>query len=689
MCGIFGIAFNESSGLAAGQVREILKDLFLFSESRGKEASGLAAIHPQRIEVLKSHQPASALLRGQEYGRLLKQSLGSAAGGGLEPVAFIGHARLVTTGNQFEPLNNQPVVAGQAVGVHNGIIVNHEEIWQDHPRLERRSQVDSEVILACLRHYLGQGLSLTQAVSSTFGLIVGTASIAVAFEDLNVLLLATNNGSLYRYAPAPEKPFIFASEGYILSRLARRRHLRQTLGNSPIQQIRPGQGCLVDLNTMQTEDFGFSPQADPCPLVAKIPTPRVIVEIAAPTGNRRSLRATQKQVGLGGLLDSRSRRYLEGIKAKFPHDSSWQDTLVRCSKCVLPETMPFIKFDQDGVCNYCHHHRKLEFKGAEALEKAIQPHRRPDGGAECVVGLSGGRDSLFSLHYVKKVLGLNPIAYTYDWGMVTDLARRNISRVCAKLGVENILVSADITQKRRFIKKNVAAWLKRPELGMVPLFMAGDKQYFFYLQKIRRQVGAGLSILGENMLERTDFKTGFAGVPPHREDAKHVYTLPTNSKLKLMSYYTRAYFKNPGYLNASLLDSLFAYGCYYLLDRSYLNLYGYIPWLEQEVVPTLINEYDFELATDTGSTWRIGDGTASFYNYIYYTMAGFTENDTFRSNQIREGLINREEALSKVRQENRPRFETMFWYLDIIGLELEMEEVLRMIQAAPKVAKRS
>ena len=72
---------------------------------------------------------------------------------------------------------------------------------------------------------------------------------------------------------------------------------------------------------------------------------------------------------------------------------------------------------------------------------------------------------------------MNPVAYTYDWGMVTDLARRNQARLCSQLGVEHIWVSADIKQKRRNVRKNVEAWLKRPELGMVPLFMAGDKQF--------------------------------------------------------------------------------------------------------------------------------------------------------------------------------------------------------------------
>ncbi len=92
-----------------------------------------------------------------------------------------------------------------------------------------------------------------------------------------------------------------------------------------------------------------------------------------------------------------------------------------------------------------------------------------------IVAFSGGRDSSYGLHYVKNVLKMNPVAFTYDWGLVTDLARRNQARVCGKLGVEHIIRSADITAKRRYVRKNIEAWLKKPELGMVTLLMAGDR----------------------------------------------------------------------------------------------------------------------------------------------------------------------------------------------------------------------
>jgi len=51
------------------------------------------------------------------------------------------------------------------------------------------------------------------------------------------------------------------------------------------------------------------------------------------------------------------------------------------------------------------------------------------------------------------------------------------------------------------------------------------------------------------------------------------------------------------------------------------------------------------------------------------TALGFTEFDTFRSNQVREGMLDRKEALRLVLDENRPRVNSLRWYFDTIGLD--------------------
>ena len=134
-----------------------------------------------------------------------------------------------------------------------------------------------------------------------------------------------------------------------------------------------------------------------------------------------------------------------------------------------------------------------------------------------------------------------------------------------------------------------------------------------------------------------------------------------------------------------MFDTAKAFVYYYGIDRSFHNLYGYVPWDEATINGTLLEQYAFERAEDTKSLWRIGDGTAAFYNYIYYAIAGMTENDTFRSNQIRNGAIARDAALDLIERDNRPRFASIQWYLATIGLERSVEEVIERIEQAPKL----
>ena len=117
----------------------------------------------------------------------------------------------------------------------------------------------------------------------------------------------------------------------------------------------------------------------------------------------------------------------------------------------------------------------------------------------------------------------------------------------------------------------------------------------------------------------------------------------------------------------------------------YFHVFDFWRFDENKINQVLLNEYDWETAPDTSTTWRIGDGTAAFYNYIYYCVAGFTEHDTFRSNQIREGEISRDKALELVQEENLPRYPNLQWYLDSVGLDFK--NVINTINKIPKIYK--
>ncbi|MEX2567697.1 MAG: hypothetical protein WD431_17250 [Cyclobacteriaceae bacterium] len=642
------------------------------SEVRGKDSSGIAYRDPNtlRIEVLKGPVRISRLLNSDSYKRFSRSYSNKS-----RVFAGIGHARLVTNGSQLNHVNNQPVVKNGLVGVHNGIIVNVDELWAKHTDLQREYEIDTEVFYALFEKYLmntGDPLSAIQILDKE---VFGTVATGFFPNNLEEFLLYTNNGSLYILTNYNDY-LVFASERNILVRL-RNKYGNLFKKDFELTQVMAGSGYRVLLNKFGVQSF-------------KVPVDEVAIyksrNVEPYSVNIETVKSYEQQQD-EVVLDVNMYRHTANALQEaslLEYNLKSIDKLQRCKKCLLPKTFPYIKYDNTGVCNYCHNYvSQNRDKSLDELKSLVEPYRSQDGQPDCLVPFSGGRDSTFTLHLVKKELRLNPIAFTYDWGMVTDLARRNIARVCGKLGVENIIVAADIHWKRKNIKKNVKAWLKKPSLGMIPLFMVGDKYFFYYTDKVKKQNNINLNVWGINDLENTDFKTGFAGVPPEF-DKERIYSLSIINQLKLFSFVGKNFITNPGYLNQSLLDTFGSFVSRYLIPKNdYYHIFDYYPWNEEEIERLIMEEYNWETAIDTDSTWRIGDGTASFYNYIYCTVAGFSEIDTFRSNQIREGLIEREEALQKLREENRPRYETIKWYLDIIGLDFT--ETIKRINTIPKL----
>lgn len=537
----------------------------------------------------------------------------------------LGHSRLITNGLG----DNQPVVRDGVAVLHNGIVVNDDALWEEIGK-ERTLQIDTEIIAGIAAAHLETGGVLEQLPARILSLCRGVVACALILPRLGKLCLFSNNGSLY--VGCKGDATFFASESYPLKQI----------GCVEIEQVRDAK--FVDIPVSQDE-LGITDSKER--KTDLIPT--------------LSLSGVAEEERLLGY-----RKY-EGR---------------RCTKCLLTETMPFISFDSDGVCNYCRHYKpRNKPRSKEELFKLVEPYRRTHGD-DCLVPFSGGRDSCYGLHLIVKELQMKPITYTYDWGMVTDLGRRNISRMSAELGVENIIVADDITKKRDYIAKNLRAWLKSPHLGMISILTAGDKHFFRHIETIKRQTGICLNLWGINPLEVTHFKAGFLGVPPDFEE-KRVYSHGVMKQLRYQFLRLQAMLQSPGYFNSSLWDTLS--GEYYrsfTKKTDYYHIFDYWRWDEKQIDETLAT-YDWEKAPDTRTTWRIGDGTAAFYNYVYYTVAGFTEHDTFRSNQIREGDLTRAEALEMVEEENTPRYPNIKWYLDAVGVDFK--EAIQVVNAIPKL----
>jgi hypothetical protein len=628
MCGIYGIIALNKANYDGEFFQKKLSQLANISESRGKEASGIAIQHDDIIGVHKAAKSSAYLFKSKSYKKMYN-SIAQTFSQNSKFLLGIGHSRLVTNGMQAIPENNQPIISDGVIVIHNGIIVNHEELWSRFPELVREHEVDTEIIPKLIVHLSKKNSNLPEVIAEVFGYIYGETSIAVLDSTRKQLALATNTGSVYYAKTANE--FVFLSENQMM-----RNYLKLDSENkqNSIVHLKANNGLLYDLTSNTFQEFSLFSASSHIEYASSKKTNTVKLIHAEPS--------------------------LQHVK----------ENIKRCSKCLLTVTMPFICFDSDGVCNFCQHYQQVEYKDIQKLEAQLERYRKGNGEPDCIVAFSGGRDSSYVLHVLKTVYGMQPLAYSYDWGMVTDLARRNQARMCHKLGIEHVWISADIKKKRENIHKNVKAWLKRPDLGMVPLFMAGDKQYFYYANKLMQENNIDLMVFGENPYEKTSFKSGFCGVKPVF-DQQSVYKLSFLQRHRMIFHYLTNFILNPSYINSSMVDTFKAFLSYYHLDHDYLHLFQYINWDENEINQTLISNYEWEVATDTTSTWRIGDGTAAFYNFIYDTVAGFSEYDTFKSNQVRQGLITRENAFEQLLIESRPRYHSIQEYLTMINLDFD------------------
>ncbi len=121
-----------------------------------------------------------------------------------------------------------------------------------------------------------------------------------------------------------------------------------------------------------------------------------------------------------------------------------------CSRCILDDTIEGIAFDENGICNFCSIHDTLEMQyplddiGKDRLKKIVAQIQKDGRGKryDCVVGVSGGRDSTYTL-YMAVSLGLRPLAVHFDNGWNSETAVTNIHHATEKLDVDLYTVVAD------------------------------------------------------------------------------------------------------------------------------------------------------------------------------------------------------------------------------------------------------
>ncbi|MEM9564999.1 MAG: amino acid adenylation domain-containing protein [Actinomycetota bacterium] len=142
-------------------------------------------------------------------------------------------------------------------------------------------------------------------------------------------------------------------------------------------------------------------------------------------------------LAVDGLVRGEGSASVAGLVA-VPTDSA----VVHCARCGLPSNYPGAAF-VDGVCSLCRDYDTYRdqvdayFRTPDDLRAVADRLRgvRADDRYDCLVLLSGGKDSTYMLYQVV-ALGLRPLVFTLDNGYISESALANCRRVCEHLGVD-------------------------------------------------------------------------------------------------------------------------------------------------------------------------------------------------------------------------------------------------------------
>ena len=622
MCGIFGAISLNGNALSQDEVKKVFYSAQK-AQRRGSDASGITILKSDgSLIVFKGNSAITELLNELKRHNV---EAGKTTPLFYECIAVFGHSRLETHGSSAIQGNNQPTnYAGWTV-VHNGIITNSSSILSG---ITVPGELDTFAINEVLSCMPDEHVDLS-ALSGEFTF--------AALSDSGRFVLATNVGNLYFYKNS--EVMHFASEP------------RQFMAmNNSVEQLISGDFFETNLvsiknTTLRAIDVAKSISSD-------------------------SFGSTEIHAEKLEAIKLRIREIDLGLQSRY-HD------IFRCTNCVLPSSFPGITFDIDGVCQFCKSHKEPNFEGISKMVEDLS-EVSPDN-KTVLVCLSGGRDSCYVLHLLVE-LGFKCIAYTYDWGVVTNAARENMARICGKLGVEHILVSPNIPVNRARIQRTLKGWFKYPSLATVPLLMAGDKPYFRFSAIVSRERGGIPAVMADHAIESTGFKSILAGARPKFNDEGGVdYRLSPLDLVRMAFGYLRGCIRSPYLLRSFFTEGALGFKDYYLMKHDFFRPFNYFAWDEALVEDVLRREYGWSTGKDDSvSSWRMGDGTAPFYNLVYKLGLGFTEHDALRANQVRFGLITRDDALKSLQSDNVIDADGVASYLS--SFDIDIEEALDLLE---------
>lgn len=340
--------------------------------------------------------------------------------------------------------------------------------------------------------------------------------------------------------------------------------------------------------------------------------------------------------------------------------------LVRCSRCVTPETHETIVFDEEGVCNICRQHEfKQESIDWDAkkreLDELIEKYRgRHD--YDCIVPFSGGKDSTWTLYYLVKEYKLRPLVVRFNHGFMRPTLEENTVRTIRQLGVafHDFTANWKVVQKlmlQAFLEKGDFCWHCHTGVFAYPMRVA-----------IRQNIP--LVIWGEPSSEYTAY---YSYDQPEEVDEKR-FNRYVNLGISAQDMFVRL----QGAVDERDLKPFTYPPLRELRSINYRSvcLGSFVPWDVKKQTQIISRELGWKGDQVEGvppgySYEKIECSMQGVRDYIKFIKRGYTRPSHLTSLDIRNHRMGRDEALKIVEAYEGTRPPSLDLFLDYVGLTEE------------------
>lgn len=314
-----------------------------------------------------------------------------------------------------------------------------------------------------------------------------------------------------------------------------------------------------------------------------------------------------------------------------------------CSRCVLPDSRPGIDIDPEGVCSACRGHEDKRSgidwaERAKAFDRIVEEAKERSSGYDCVVPVSGGKDSWYQAMTCKD-RGLKVLAVTWRTPGRTEVGQRNLENLVRNVGVDHVDYTIDPDVERCFMR----AAYERKGATAIPMHMA------LFAIPIRLAVALDIPLIvwGENpQLE-------FGG----------------DRETRLATHLDREWLCRFSVTNATDADDWVGaegltasdLAAYRLPDEEAFRdgpasvfLGAFFPWdSEANMRAAAARGFEFGDQARTG-VWAFADIDCDFislHHFLKWHKFGITRSFDNLSVDIRHGRVERDEAIERLRQE--------------------------------------